>query len=171
MVESRSVRVSSDCSATYRQFSKEDMNREELKAAIAHTGRLHSEDRLHEAGLTKEEIAETDSPLRGKDIFQDIIKLQEENSKRQQHLLELIMQTGVDRSLKPPLEVTKPEIYDGSSSMSAQAWLDFYEYACDQNFWNHDRDKIMHMRFYVGGVAKTWHGIRATEKAGHPWAD
>ncbi|KAL1422149.1 hypothetical protein MTO96_022412 [Rhipicephalus appendiculatus] len=29
----------------------------------------------------------------------------------------------------------------------------------------------MHMRFYLGGVAKIWHDIRATEKAGHPWAD
>lgn len=78
------------------------MSDRELKTAIAHTAGQHREEEPREARLAKEERAytETNGALRRNGVSQGIIKSHEEKSKRQQRLLEIIMQTGLDRSLK-----------------------------------------------------------------------
>lgn len=106
-----------------------------------------------------------------KDIFHHIMEFEQRNREHQQQILELLTKSILQHSRRPSLETVKPDAYDGSSSANAQAWLSFYEYACGQNGWRQDLDKVMNMRLYLRGIAKTWHDLRITERGNRPWAE
>ncbi|KAH8021733.1 hypothetical protein HPB51_016681 [Rhipicephalus microplus] len=48
-------------------------------------------------------------------------------------------------------------MFDGESS-SPESWFTFYEYACNENCWCSDEDKVKNMRLFLSGIAKSWSG-------------
>lgn len=67
----------------------------------------------------------------------------------------------------PRFELVKPDPFDGTTS-SPDAWLSFYEYACEKNYWIEDDDKIKNMRLFLTGVAKRWYELRISQPS-KPW--
>lgn len=71
---------------------------------------------------------------------------------------------------KPRFEMVKPDTYYGGSS-SPDCWIKFYEYACGQNCWGTDDDKIKNLRPFLGEIAKKWYELRVMSREREPWQD
>ncbi|KAG0426148.1 hypothetical protein HPB47_026724 [Ixodes persulcatus] len=72
--------------------------------------------------------------------------------------------------LRPRFELVKPDIFDGFSS-SAEAWIDFYEYAAEKNYWVTEEDWIKNMRLYLNGIDKKWYDLHLRDHPAAIWSD
>lgn len=99
------------------------------------------------------------------DVLNRMMSLQQQQAEQQQQLLHAI---SGSLSPKPRFELVRPEMFDGTSS-SPQGWIDFYEYACDKNFWRSDEDKVKNLRLFLCKMAKSWYELRLLSHADDPW--
>lgn len=58
-----------------------------------------------------------------------------------------------------PTELVKPEPFD-STSGNPEAWISFFEYACKQNGWDTDEQRVKHMLPFLSGIARKWYELR-----------
>lgn len=71
---------------------------------------------------------------------------------------------GTAGTSKPRFELVKPDPFDGVAC--PEAWLSFYEYACEKNYWTTEDDKKKNMRLFLSGVAKKWYDLQITNFTG-----
>lgn len=101
-----------------------------------------------------------------------MLELQQQHMIQQSELFQTIAST-MQAANKPRFKMVKPDNFDGSSS-SPECWINFYEYACGQNNWNTDDDKVKNLRLFLDGMAKKWYELRVLSherESWHEWRD
>lgn len=98
-------------------------------------------------------------------LMHQLLTIQQQQAQQQQELMRVV---AASLSPRPRFELVKPEVFDGSSA-SPQAWLGFYQYACEKNTWTSDDDKIKNLRLFLGKTAKSWYELRIMEHADDTW--
>lgn len=111
--------------------------------------------------------ARSDHPEGLTRIMENILRLQEQQLQQQQQFMSFM---ELSRDPSRYRQEVKPDLFDGTTS-SPVAWIQFYEYACSNNHWITDSDRINNLRVYLSGNAKKWYELRMAENANKPWAD
>ncbi|KAH8009601.1 hypothetical protein HPB51_018446 [Rhipicephalus microplus] len=73
-------------------------------------------------------------------------------------------------SCRPSREHVKSDLFDGESS-SPKSWLTFYEYECNENYWQSDEDTVKNMRLFLSRIAKSWYEWRLNSHSNKPWIE
>lgn len=111
-------------------------------------------------------VASSDSSV---ELFNKFLAMQQEQNRQQNDLMRLLVNV-TERISRPSLEHVKPDMFDGESS-SPESWLTFYEYACNENYWHSDEDKVKNMRLFLSGIAKSWYELRVNAHSNKPWTE
>lgn len=112
-------------------------------------------------------VASSDS---GVNLITKFLEVQQEQNRQQNELMRLLVNVTERGMKRLNLEYVKPDMFDGDSS-SPESWLTFYEYACNENYWHSDEDKVKNMRLFLSGIAKSWYELRVNAHSNKPWTE
>lgn len=109
------------------------------------------------------------SPDSSVELINKFLELHQEQNRQQNDLMRLLV-NATERLSRPSREQVKPDMFDGESS-SPESWLTFYEYACNENYWHSDEDKVKNMRLFLSGIAKSWYEWHLNAHSNKPWIE
>lgn len=99
-------------------------------------------------------------------VLQLLRSQQAQMTKQQEVLLQLV--TSLARNGNPRNNHVQPDVFDGRS-IGASHWISTYEYACEQNGWTSDNDKIANLGNFLSTTAKKWYEFRVLQRRNDPW--
>lgn len=99
------------------------------------------------------------------ELLRKMIAAQQQQAAQQMELMRAV--TTALSVPKPRTELVRPDTFDASTS--PQAWVDFYEYACEKNNWITDSDKVKNLRLFLTGMPKKWYELKICEQKDDTW--
>lgn len=81
------------------------------------------------------------------------------------------METIVELSRKhegPRFQIVEPDLFGGQSTKS-EAWLSFYDYACEKSDWILDEERIKNIGLFLIRMAKKWFQFYITKHLKDTW--